>query len=358
MDARQLEGVLRSAGVLPAGHVVGVEAEDTGAFNAAVFRLRVRYSPNAPTIAPTALVVKRPTATAWSRRAASNEIGFYALAAQLDGHPSVLAPLVAAGAEPDPFLLLVDLSATHAPPVGRAEAEVGKDSAVPDWDRVIQVVRTLARLHGYWWANPALKRVEPPYWSAAGEGFAQYRDRRLRSWQQLLAGSSEYLPAGAAELYEWVFARLDNHWRSWLAPRVAEDRALTLVHGDAYFANFLTPRNDPHGPAVLLDWQTPSSGMGATDLVNMLATFWTGEQRADRRRELRVLEYYHAQLCAAGVRNYSFSDLCSDYRRALVYWLLVPVQDAAGGARPAYWVPKMSCLMTAFGDWNCQELLE
>lgn len=134
-------------------------------------------------------------------------------------------------------------------------------------------------------------------------------------------------------------------------------RTLTLVHGDAYFSNFLCPREDGSGLAVLLDWQAPSCGLGAADLVNLCATFWTAEQRAERHRELRVLELYHAELAAAGVRDYSFADLCFDYRLALIYWVLVPIQDARDGSKPGYWQPKMRCLIDAFRDWNCQQLL-
>jgi hypothetical protein len=130
-----------------------------------------------------------------------------------------------------------------------------------------------------------------------------------------------------------------------------------LLHGDAYFSNFLCPLEETNAPAVLLDWQSPCWDVGALDLVNLCATFWSREQRADRQRELEVLRTYHAALCAAGVRGYTFEDLCLDYRLGLVYWLLVPVQDAHDGSVRDYWRPKMHNLIDAFTDWDCEELL-
>ena len=50
-------------------------------------------------------------------------------------------------------------------------------------------------------------------------------------------------------------------------------------------------------------------------------------------------------------------DLLLDYQHGLIYWLLVPVQDASDGSRKEYWRPKMQCLVHAFQDWNCEALL-
>jgi hypothetical protein len=50
------------------------------------------------------------------------------------------------------------------------------------------------------------------------------------------------------------------------------------------------------------------------------------------------------------VDDYSFEDLKEDYRRALVAWVLLPVQDAAAGSDFTYWWPKMKYLLAAFDD--------
>ena len=57
------------------------------------------------------------------------------------------------------------------------------------------------------------------------------------------------------------------------------------------------------------------------------------------------------------MRDYTWPDLLTDYRTGLIYWLLVPVQDRYGGAGKDYWWPKMQCLVAAFREWHCAELL-
>jgi hypothetical protein len=62
-------------------------------------------------------------------------------------------------------------------------------------------------------------------------------------------------------------------------------------------------------------------------------------------------------LQAHGVDNYSWEDLKIDYQSGLIYWLLVPLQDRYDGSGKDYWWPKMQCLVAAFREWRCAELL-
>ncbi len=129
------------------------------------------------------------------------------------------------------------------------------------------------------------------------------------------------------------------------------------MHGDTYFANFLVPDEPAHGTAVLLDRQCPTGNIGAFDLVNLCATFWTREQREDGDREAEILHRYFDALVAGGVTDYTWDQLCQDYRAGIIYWILVPLQDAHDGAAPSYWLAKLECLAQAFDDWNCATLL-
>lgn len=107
----------------------------------------------------------------------------------------------------------------------------------------------------------------------------------------------------------------------------------------------------------MLDWQSASFDIGGHDLVNLMATFWTSEQRHAEQREDRMLRRYYDVLQANGVSGYSWEDLITDYRTHLIYWLLITIQDAADGSPKDYWWPKMHCLVTAFREWRCEELL-
>lgn len=94
------------------------------------------------------------------------------------------------------------------------------------------------------------------------------------------------------------------------------------------------------------------------DLVNLCATFWTADQRHEGGRELQTLRRYHDGLRAGGVTAYTWGDLVADYRHALNFWVLMPIQDRAGASSRDYWWPKMQCLASAYQDWDCDSLLE
>lgn len=354
--------VLGASSRLRHGTVLAVDQEQTEAFNSATSRLRVQYSADAPADVPTQLILKRNRTEAWAQEAGADEVRFYTLVASLADHPHITVPCYAAAYDSDSgqsYLLLRDLSATHRPPVTR-EQQIGIVDGVPTTDDIAAVVETLAHLHGYWWNHPLLE-TEPfvvGYWSRSAERFDQYLRRRTASWQQVLAREGSWLPAEVSALYEQVFAHLPAYWERYLQPRFRSMHHLTLIHGDAYFANFLCPEPPATGPTYLLDWQSPAVDVGGYDLVNLCATFWTPEQRHQDQRELQILRRYYATVQAYGVSQYSWEDLLTDYRHGLIYWLLVPVQDAADGSHKDYWWPKMQCVVAAFHDWHCDELLD
>jgi thiamine kinase-like enzyme len=157
--------------------------------------------------------------------------------------------------------------------------------------------------------------------------------------------------------YERLLGRLPGYFAKKLSPRVSTNRNLTLIHGDTYFCNFLCARIPGTGSAYLMDWQSPSCDLAAYDLVNLLAAFWSHAQRNESSREIKLLRRYYEGLQSRNVRDFSWDDLLADYRNGLVFWVLMPVQDAGDGAGPGYWIPKMRCLMGAFEDWSCWEIV-
>lgn len=354
--------VLGEAGALARGSVDGIEQETTGAFNSATLRLRLGYSPDASPDAPARVVLKRNIPAAWGVEAGADEVRFYSLIGGLADHPPITPPCLAAAydeASGSSYLLLRDLSATHRPPVTR-DQQISIVDGVPSAVDIAAVVETLARLHAYWWEHPLLGTApfSVGYWSRTRERFERYAERRGTAWRWLVEHEGDWLPADVRALYEQVLARLPAHWERHLAPRFQTSQQLTLTHGDAYFANFLCPIPPTTGTTYLLDWQSPSFDIAGYDLANLCATFWAPQQRHENQREEGMLRRYLATLQAHGVRAYSWDDLVRDYRLGLVFWLLMPVQDAAGGSRRDYWWPKMQCLVAAFRDWRCGELLD
>lgn len=356
-----LTAILRNAGMLPQGEVTAVDAQKSGAFNSQTTFLRLHYSTDASPNPPERVVLKRNISADWGIEAGAEEVKFYKLVASLPDHPPLLPPCYAAAydeASGDSYLLLQDLSESHAPPETR-DQQISFDDAALSPENRVHVIDMLARFHAYWWQHPLLAsgQLTLGYWSRNAERFRLYLERRQRSWDSLIAAESDWLPTDIRQLYEWVFTRLPYHWEHYLEPRFYTQTHLTIIHGDAYFANFLCPKLGKTGATYLLDWQSPTVDLAGYDLANLLATFWTPAQRHAEEREQRLLQRYYQTLCATGVTGYSWEDLLTDYRSGLIFWLLMPVQDRYGGAGKDYWWPKMQCLVAAFRDWGCAALL-
>lgn len=351
--------ILHDAGILSSGSVSSVEVIPSGAFNSRTSFLRLRYTSDVPINTPTRLVMKRNTPAAWSIAAGADEVRFYRLIAQLPDHPRVIPPCLAAEYYPstgDSFLLLHDLSETHKPPITRDE-QLSIVHGVPLVPYQESVIDLLAVLHAYWWDRPLLLEgeFEVGFWSRDIERFNQYLVRRSAAWQRIVAKDGERLPEKTHAFYERLFKRLPGFFTSVLAPRFQNPHNLTLIHGDTYFCNFLCPVIPGSAPTYLMDWQSPSCDLAAYDLVNLLAAYWTRDQRQEDNREKTLLRRYHQGLRSNGVQNYAWEDLVADYQAALIFWALMPVQDGGDGADWSYWWPKMQCLVAAFEDWNCEE---
>jgi len=360
--AAWLTTVLQNVGHLPRGAVAAVELQTSSAFNSNTIFLRVLYSHDAPSGLPTAFVLKQNVPEEWGKAAGIEEVKFYQSVATWPNHPAIIIPCYAAAyneTSRDSYLLLEDLSETHAAPVPRDIQLLMNDEGVPSKMVIGAVVDTLARLHAYWWQHPLLTTDSFPvgYWSRNADRFGQYLTRRRHSWERLSSQAEEWLPSAVRDLYERLFAQLEEHWRRHLYPRFAHGDQITLTHGDAYFANFLSPKVGATGRTYLLDWQSPSFDLGTYDLANLCATFWRSKQRNQLDREMSILQRYHHGLLRHGVTNYSWEQLLTDYRSALIFWVLMPVQDGADGSTREYWWPKMQCLVAAFEEWECDRLL-
>lgn len=364
-DPAWLTAVLRQAGVLTAGEVIGVETSNAGAFNSKTTRLRISYSVDAAPTTPRHLVLKQNIPGGWSVQAQASEVAFYRIVQALGDHPQVIPPCYAAAHDPttgSSYILLADRSETHVPPVTRAE-QVSIVHSVPMAAYQESVIDTLAQIHAYWWDHPLQETgsFEVGYWSRSEERFHQYLKKRSVSWKDLASdpqvANGGWFPKRLYPFYEQVFAGLPRYWETHLAAWVQTRSRLTLIHGDAYFCNFLCPKIPGAAPTYLLDWQSPSFDLCAYDLVNLLAAFWTRAQRKAGDREMNLLRRYHRGLQTYGVRGYSWEDLTADYQAALIFWILMPLQDRYNGAGTEYWWPKMHCLLQAFTDWNCAELL-
>jgi hypothetical protein len=345
---------LRQAGVLGAGAVLSAETRANPAFNSAVAHFALRYAGPGPH-PPAALLLKLT-----QNDDGALEIAFYE-AVRAFGRPlPMLARCLAAEYDPasgSAFLLLEDYSATHAPPVERA-ALLACEGVPPD-PVLDGIVAALAGFHAAWWQHPALGTndalmVRP--WFRDAAHYTQHIARRQREWAEFDARLDAELPDDLRALIVAALAGLPRLWETHLAARVESFRQITLSQGDCYLTQFLCP-TAPGERTLLVDFDSASANFAAYDLAYLLPTFWTPAQRAEGGREQRALERYHAALCTAGVENYTFADLHTDYRHMVVHMLFDPIHDAVAGSSRAYWWPKLQCLAGAFRDLDCAALL-
>lgn len=289
--------------------------------------------------------------------AGSAEVAFYQLAQQEVVDTSMLVPCVSAVFDPEDgasHLLLLDVSATHRPPFSR-NALLGL-AGVPSEAHLQSVAQALARFHAAWWEQPLLGRhaatqLTERYRNAAA--FEAWWEGHQQDYEEFAQAHGEAVPDDIHAIYQGVLKNHSSLWPRYLEPRSRDLANLTVTHNDCYLLQFLCP--GPGGTATyLVDFQSVCTDFAARDLVYLMATFWTREQRAQHERG--VLEHYHQALLAHGVMGFGLEQLIEDYRLMLIDMIFHPVWDTTYGADPAYWQPKLKCLTDAYQDWQCDEL--
>ncbi|HCI78143.1 MAG TPA: hypothetical protein DHW02_00460 [Ktedonobacter sp.] len=360
MTPTELTELLYQEESLQQGRILDVHITENQAFNSHIQHLKVSYSPDAIPQLPTELVAKKNVPTDWGKEAGRDEVAFYQFIAQQPQRFPMIIPYVVATYDEqtgDSLLLLQDLSATHHPPVTRQQ-QILLD-AVPDDTTLHSVVETLAAFHAGWWEHPQLGT--PPLaldsYFVDEEHFREYCQWLNQNWQSCLAAEGHWLPQDVISDINEILRLLPGAWERYLAKRFPTRHQLTLVHADAYLANFLVPYTYEGGRVYMMDWQGPWGGIGAYDLVMMCASFWTSAQRQENKREETMLRRYVAALQAHGVTNYTWDQLMEDYRLMVLVFLQVAIWDQTNGSVRDYWWPKLQCLMSAARDLDCVGLL-
>ncbi len=351
-----LSNALSLSGVSEGATVSSVAYRSNDAFNSSVAHLELRYSDDAPAAAPRRLLLKLN-----GDHDGEAEVELYNLVATLRDHPPVLPRCYAASYSPDSgrsYLLLEDLSQTHAPPVSRRQLLSGR--GVPSDAQLDGIIDTLARFHAYWWEHPRLgtgiARIRPWYCDLAA--YEAHIERREGEWARFIATVGDSLPADLHAVYSRTLAGMHGLWGSYLEPRVTGFRGVTLSHGDCYLTQFLCPRDPSSGGCTyVVDFQDVSGNFGPYDLSYLIPTYWGPEQRAEGRREERLLRRYLHTLKDAGVEHYGWDDLLTDYKLMVTLMLFDPVFNQVSGSPESVWRPKMQCLAAAYRDLGCRELL-
>jgi hypothetical protein len=333
LTAEHLSVVLRDYGSLRKGVVTkALVAKRVQTTVSHLWFLIVNYSSDATPGLPNRLVVKWPVVGSAAPEQGTAEPTFYRdLAPHLSSPPIVRCLAAAPNADGLQWLVLEDLRSTHTnPPWPRR----------PPDHALVGAVSVLAALHAHWWDAPTLGSVIGTL----------HTEANLRA---MVAGIAAHLPGFFGSLGDTISdsdrSVLETVFSSSLAPwlRLADQRALTVTHGDAHTWNFLFPRSD-EGDPYLVDWQLWHLDVGARDLAFMIALHWDPAVRA--RLEYRLLEFYHQRLINEGIADYPFDALWLDYRRCAVRNLTYPIIQWARGLPSSAWRERLDCALAAYRD--------
>jgi Phosphotransferase enzyme family len=334
---------LRAGGALPHGRVsaVHLDARETTIFSTIV-PLRLEYSVDAPPDAPARLFLKtsRGGLDASLKSVGEREVAFYRQIAPLMPDGPFVRCYDARFSQGEFHLLLEDLSETHT--------LLTQWPLPPSVEVCQQIIDIWAAVHAFWWRHPRLGRDVRTFAdeAAIAKGAAEIRQRYARFAETL----GDRLWPRVRDIYGRV---LDAYERLYAPARLYA--TYTLVHGDAHVWNLLYPRDGGASGIRLIDWDAWRVGRAVSDLAYMMAVHWYPERRA--RLEARLLERYHAALCARGVGDYTLDRLHEDYRFLVIGHLMTPVWQQTSGLDAAIWWPHLYRIVTAFDDLDCAGLL-
>jgi hypothetical protein len=336
----ELTSALIAAGTLQQGAVLSVEI--TKRFKTTISNLwflEVEYAAGSSPELPHRLVLKWTVEQSPAPERGEPELVFYReLAPALSSPPMVQCLATAPLTSKEQWLILEDLRSSHTNPPWPHR---------PTDKEVYAAVAVLARLHARWWEAPALGSTIGTLHTEASLRTMVYgfRDHLPGFFDDL----GDNLPLADRSLLEDVF---NSSLRPWL--RLLEQRALTVIHGDAHTWNFLFPRSG-QGMPYLIDWQLWHLDVGPKDLAFMIGLHW--DRTAREQLELPLLHFYHQELISAGVNSYSFDDLMLDYRRCLVRNLTFPIILWSRGNARESWRHRLDYALAAYRDHDAAELL-
>jgi hypothetical protein len=345
IEPDRLTTMLRTAGVLPEGQVTSLTS--VHAFPTVLshlHRLKLEYEDGGAG-APRHLYLKTglpggPGATMDSGR---REVAFY----------TTVAPATPPGLLPRCFdahasdgdgatwhLLLEDLTDTHF--------FATQWPLPPTLAQTEMIMRCRARFQAAWWDHPRL-----------GDGVGNRpSDDEIDQWRAWLAKLYEDFADALGEglsperraLYEKLFAEAPR-----LVQRIRAWRHVTVTQGDAHVWNCFLPKDAGTETPRLFDWDGWQVAVGTEDLAYMIAMHWYPDLR--RRTERPLLDAFHDELLACGVKGYDRRALQDDYRLSVLWQTTRPIWMRSVGIAPGIWWNNLERIHLAVDDLDCRELL-
>jgi hypothetical protein len=348
-----LTALLRGSGHLVDGAVATVKPTPVGAGVGIVgqlLRLELTYSGD-PGGLPPSMVVKFPSPYPQTKDIAQH-YGFYRTEVEcyrrsaVGGLGVTMPKMFVAETSPDDrdtVLIIEDLSHLRV-----GDQVVG--ASVADAELLMDAA---AALHARWWQSPELdslpwlRPANNPAYKAGEQQYQQVWPLFLARYGDLVAPGS----VGIAERYgREIVERLD--W-------VVANRPLTLSHTDYRLDNFFFDDTNPSTPSVIvIDWQLSVRNFAAQDVSYFLVQSMTVDDR--RTHGDRLIRRWYDGLVALGVRDYSWDDAYTDFRRAVLGQLSISVVGSAMEAGNERGQQLLDAMVTrnfqALIDYDCASL--
>jgi hypothetical protein len=347
VTAGWLTSVLTHSGALKQGTVEAFEPIDTYERELSTnTRLNVRYTAGSQGDRPTRLFLKLVNIDQGDEFFGPSEVNYYSRDyVGLAGAPIVHSYSAAYSAELGRYhLLMDDLSATH----------IEARHKTPTLDYGLALAAALAKLHAHWWGAERLAAGGEPIPSA--EVIKRFVAIARPGVSHILAGYADQLEPHWPDTLHDLF---EHHPRR-LVARTQHGNGFTLIHGDVNPGNVFVPV-EGNRPLYIVDRQpfdwSLTTWLGVYDLSYAIVHRWPVETR--RQYEQQILEHYHAELIANGVRGYSWKQLFEDYRLCAVISVYVATEWCRGGVNEQWvhiWLPMLQKAMTAFDDLDCAQL--
>ena len=218
------------------------------------------------------------------------------------------------------------------------------------------VMLAFADLHATWWNHP---RLEALSWTAPITHVQPIGD----SLALLKESIAEAEVSGRFDRYPCI-KKLQPLLPPLFAMEPPPPSPFTLVHGDLRSDNIFFPQPLQEGPSpnpVIIDWQTTGIGQPMTDITRWLTQSITIETR--QAHEQTLLKIYHERLVERGVSNYSFKQMCQEYRLNLIVTLLMFSMsmdeiDQSSERADALFHAMYSRLDSALADWQAENTLK
>jgi hypothetical protein len=276
-------------------------------------RVALTYDGEPGPAAPASVVVKLPTQDAAPRGLAQTfnlyerEVGFYR---DIGTSVGVRVPdcyhVVSSPEDGDFALVLEDVQASPGDQLASCTGEQARAA-----------LKALATLHARWWESPRLSRL--PWLPTKGDPFF---DLTFGVYQQVLPVFLEHWSHRFDPYVVRACQRLPDCYHELIARWY--ERPLTLAHQDFRLDNMLFGEPGSPDEVVLIDWQLCQHALGALDLQYFISGNFPAEVGATNAEDW--LRYYHEQLGAGGVRDYSLAALKDDYASAsAVFALMIPL---------------------------------